>query len=608
MAQGQEQSGRTGITILVLAHVLLSLAFALAIPLWEAPDEPAHFLRLRAEARRMGLLSGRETSRWLFPPGGEKPPGHPGLELQRGGGFWKKGTVVSGYERHQPPGYYLLAAPLLAFTGGGGQAPFFFNHQYESRIGPVFFHGADRDPPYSGVRRSVLALRLLSTLFGAVTVVLVWRIALALFPAGSGRGRLALLAAALTAFLPQFVFITSVINNDALAMALSAAFLLALVRPGSGRLVSFRRGLLLALILAAGLLTEFALLFLLPAALAWFSAAGAKRSRLTMAAALSTAFLLPLSLLALPARFIPASAHWDPLRQLDRFAMMGHGLLEWGSLREMARLFFTSAWATFGWMSVQPPLPLIAAFATVSLLMTWGLVRLFSPAPRKAPRSTPAMAAGTPLLFAAALACLAFMVLKNALFTFQPQGRMLFPLLPLAAPLAAAGLQRLTPGRRLIGPAVALFMIGATFYGLLGMIRPFYAARRAPIRFTLPHESAILYGLYGAGFTVDEHAGQSTRAGLQRTGALRLCNPNGRPLAAALRFTAEPTGEPTTLEIWDRRERIGRIELAPGGQRFHRLERRELPPGETVIFFHLPDGDRGVSCRVSGLALEPSAR
>lgn len=607
MSPGAERHGTAGIIAIVLAYLALAVAFALSIPLWEAPDEPAHFLRLRAEARRLGLLSGSEPNRWLFPPGGEKPPGHPGLELQRGGGFWKKGTVVSGYERHQPPGYYLLAAPLLAATGGGGQAPFFFNHQYADRIGPVFFHSADRDPPFSGVRRSVLALRLLSILFGAATVFLVWRIARSLFPAGPGRDTTALLAAALVAFLPQFVFITSVINNDAMAVAIAAIFLDLLVRPASGRRWSARRCLLLALILAAGLFTEFALVFLLPAALAWF-AAGTKRPRIAVTAVLATAALLPPALLALPGRFVPSSAHWDPLRQFDRFAMTGHGLLEWDSLREMARLFFTSAWATFGWMSVQPPRLLTAGFVTASLLVAWGLVRLFSPAHRKAGKSTPAMAAGAPVLFAAALACLALLVLKNALFTFQPQGRMFFPLLPLAAPLAAGGLQRLARGRRPVGPAVALFMLGAAIYGLFGMIRPFYAAERAPIRFTLPAESAILYGLYGAGFTVDEQAGQSTRAGLQRTGALRLCNPNGRPVTAALRFTAEATGEPATLEIWDRRERIGRFELAPGRGRFFRLDRLDLSPGETVIFFHLAGGQSIAPCRVSGLTIEQAAR
>lgn len=606
MARGQEQRGKAGISLLVLVYIALSLAYALTIPLWEAPDEPAHFLRLRAEARRLGLLSGSEPSRWLFPPGAEKPPGHPGLELQRGGGFWKKGTVVSNYERHQPPGYYLLAAPLLAATGGGGRAPFFFNHQYASHIGPVFFHAADRDPPFRGVRLSVLALRLFSTLFGAAAVVLVWHIAASLFPAGPGRGSLALVAAAMTAFLPQFTFITSVINNDALAIALSAAFFHLLVRPGSGRPCSARRCLLLALVLAAGLLTDFALVFLLPAALAWFAASGVRRSRPAVAAALSTAALLPLALLALPGRLAPAAAHWDPLRHLDRIAIVGHGLLEWASLRELARLFFISAWGTFGWMSVQPPLLLVAAFAAVSLLVVIGMVRLFGAARRKGPGPVPA--AGVPALFAAALVCLALLVLKNALFSFQPQGRMLLPLLPLAAPLAAAGLQHIAPTRRRAGAAVALFMLGAAIYGLVGMIRPFYPAERAPIRFTLPAESAILYGLYGAGFTVDEPAGQSTRAGLRRTGALRLCNPARRPLAAAIRFTAETVGGRTVLEVWDRRERIGRIELVPGGQRFFRLGRRELPPGETVFFFHLPDGEGTAPCLVSGLAVETPAR
>lgn len=594
------------ITAVTILYVALAVTCVFLVPLWEAPDEPAHFLRIRAEAGNLGLVNAKEPNHWLFPPGGTPPADHPGVTLQRREGFWKKGTLVSGYERHQPPGYYLLAAPLLALSAGDAEPPFFFNHQYETRLGQVFHHGADRDPAFRRARRAVLLLRLLSVCCGAITVVLVWRIAGRLFPAGPGRESPALAAAALTAFLPQFVFITSVINNDALALALSALFFTVLIRPPEVRpLLTPGRAALLTLILAAALLTEFVLVFLFPAALVYLAAAGPGRSRIRTAVVSTSALLLPLLLmLTAPSRLTAIGGHWDPLRQLGRLSTLGHDLLQWESLREAARLFFISAWGVFGWMSILPPPLLTAAYVAVSLLVCIGLLRLLGPrAGISGAGSGTFPPAGLRTLFFVSLACLAFLVLKNALFTFQPQGRLFFPLLPLAAPVAAAGLQRI--GWRIpVRPwlPVAIFMLGATLYGLFGMIRPFYTPVRAPIGFTLSAESAILYGLYGAGFVVDEYTGHSTVARLKRTGALRLYNPGTRGIEARLQFTADAVEPADRLEVWDRQGLIAEIGPAGSG-RFFRLDRLILPPGETILFFHDPHGGGRSGWRVSGLAL-----
>lgn len=598
--------GIRGIVMLTGLYLSLALASLFVIPLWEAPDEPAHYIRIRSEARMMGLVDAAEPNRWLFPPGETPLAGHPGQTLQDREGFWKKGTVVSGYERHQPPGYYLLAAPLLGLAAGDAEPPFFFNHQYELQSGPVFLHGADRDLPFRTARRAVLLLRLLSVCFGACTVILVWQITGRLIPSGPGGASIALAAAALTALLPQFVFITSVINNDALAVMLSALFFTVLIRPpGTRPLLTPVRALVLTVILAAALLTEFSLVFLLPSTLVYLAAAGPGRSRIRTAVISTAALLLPLLLiLTAPGRLTAGSVHWDPLRQLGRMDTLGHNLLQWESLREASRLFFTSSWGLFGWMSIFPPPLLLGAYLAVTLLIVFGLVRVLGPRARKARAGadgTPAP--GVRALFLTALAFLGFLVLRNTLFTFQPQGRMFFPLLPLAAPLAAAGLHlcfRRAPFRA--WPAVVLFMLGATLYGLLGLIRPFYSPQRAPLTFTLPAESAILYGLYGAGFTVDRHDGQSTVAGLQETGALRLLNPGTRTIETALRFTAETDAPTGTLEIWDQRGLV--TGFSPGSnRRFFQLDRLALPPGETVLFFHRPDGRGRAGCRLSGLTL-----
>jgi len=591
----------TGIAVVTTLYLTLTVTCILLVPLWEAPDEPAHFLRIREESRRLGLLDGEEQSHWLFlPETGPPPAGHPGLDLQRRSEFWKKGNVVSPYERHQPPGYYLLAAPLLALAAGDADLPFFFNHQYGERQGQVFHHDADGDPPFARGRRTVLLLRLFSALCGAVTVVLVWRLAGRLFTGGPD-GAVPLTAAALVAFLPQFVFVTSVINNDALAICLAAFFLILLVPPPGVERISPGRGILMALVLVAALLTEFTLVILLPTALAWIAATSPAGRRRRLAATGLTVLLTAALFLVIVPGPGGSGAPWSPLRQLERMRTVGYGLLEWESIREAGRLFFTSAWGVFGWMSVFPPLLLTAAYLLVSILTLLGMIRLFGRRPADGPRR------GVRPLFFTALICLALLVLRNTLFTFQPQGRMLFPLLPLTAPLAAAGLQRIgpaIPGRSSL--PVALFMLGASLFSLFGMIPQAYPPSGAPAAFTRPGESAILYALHGAGFAVEAHTGQSTTARLKKTGALRLHNPSDRPAAVSLRFSAEPEKTPLTLQLWDRREPLAEYRLEPG-RRFVQLDRLVLPPGESVVFFHLALGEDTGGCRVSGLHLAAPA-
>jgi hypothetical protein len=147
------------------AHCLLAIAYNLATPFGNngypnTPDEGAHFQYVAYVARE-----------WRLP----KFEGYEGV----------------GYEAHQPPLYYFLAAAIYALTGGEGKA-----------------------------------VRLLSTLCSAGVVWLVWLTLRRLAPE---RPLLALAGMGFAAFLPMHIAIGSAVGNDALTNLLFAAVLYALL-------------------------------------------------------------------------------------------------------------------------------------------------------------------------------------------------------------------------------------------------------------------------------------------------------------------------------------------------------------------------------------------
>ncbi len=166
---------------ILLVYLLLGAAFAVLTPAWQAPDEPAHYNYVRYVA---------ETGIFPVLHMGDYP--HAYMEQIKAAGF-PPGMPIDTirYEFHQPPLYYVLAAPVYTLAGG-----------------------------------NLTAVRLFSVLLGAGIVLLAYGIAQRIFPA---RPALALGAAAFVAFLPQHLATVSQVGNDVLAELLFAAVLYVLV-------------------------------------------------------------------------------------------------------------------------------------------------------------------------------------------------------------------------------------------------------------------------------------------------------------------------------------------------------------------------------------------
>ncbi|MCS6844701.1 MAG: glycosyltransferase family 39 protein [Caldilineales bacterium] len=173
---------RRWLALVLMLYLALAVLYAVRVPAWQAPDEPAHYNYIaevattgRLPVLRMGDYDGAYIQRLTterFPP-----------ELS---------VAPLRYEAHQPPLYYLLAALVYRATDG-----------------------------------ALLPLRLLSVALGALLVVLIYALARLILP---GRPEVALAAAAFTAFLPMHVATSAAVNNDALAEVVLAAILLLSVR------------------------------------------------------------------------------------------------------------------------------------------------------------------------------------------------------------------------------------------------------------------------------------------------------------------------------------------------------------------------------------------
>ncbi len=429
-----EKTSRAYLAVIVAAYVTIGILYAVLTPLWQVPDEPAHYNYIRSLAEGRGLpviepgdydqaYLGRLTTE-KFPP-----------ELS-----------VAGleYEDHQPPLYYLLATPLYLLFGG-----------------------------------AVLPLRLLSVSFGAGILIMAFGTVRAIFPSSP---ELALMTAALIAFIPQHVAMSAGVNNDALAELLAGATLWALVAyvKGSGTR-PWLQGVLLGLVL----LTKTTVYAISAVALLAVLMRRRLQGRTWVWVVEQMAWMYILALLiAIPwlIRNVCVYGWNDPLA-LARHNAVVEGQprsAEWlarygwnGLLIRMARTTFQSFWGQFGWMGVVLPQRHYLLLALFTILVLLGFINWL----RTCGGLSQAQRGSLTLLLALFLLTLLEFLGYNLTFV-QHQGRYLYPaLIPiaLAAALGLDNLSRVLPERLRHPAVILLFTVLAAFdlYCLFKFIVPF---------------------------------------------------------------------------------------------------------------------------------------
>lgn len=403
----------------VLAFLFLGLgtAYALVVPPYNAPDEPAHVNYVRELATR-GTLPILQPGDWdaaalaeltarRFPP--DRPVG------------------ALRYEGHQPPLYYALAAPLAWALGGLPE------------------------------RQQVIALRLWSLLLGLGTLWLAGRLADVLFPASR---LLRLTVPAFVALLPMYLHISASVNNDALASLVVAAALYtgAVALRDPARLRPWRLGLLGAL----ALLTKLTAYVVVPLAMLVLALTPQRRERRAWLAVL----LPPAVALAFWAGRNALVYGWhDPLGLARHAAIVvGQPQTEhtWRGLWRFARVTFQSFWAQFGWMGLPIDERAYLLLAAASALAALGVALWLWRALRRGQQAPFADGRQALLLGLAALLVLGAMAAYNWTYD-QPQGRYLFAALPAWAALWCVGLAEI------LAPAARPLVFAIFFGGLIAL-------------------------------------------------------------------------------------------------------------------------------------------
>jgi hypothetical protein len=401
------------LTVIVVLYAGIGTCYAVLTPVWQVPDEPAHYNYVRSLAEGRGfpvLEQGDYDQAYLNRLTSEGFPAELSVEALE-------------YEDHQPPLYYLLATPIYVLSDG-----------------------------------AVLPLRMFSVLLGAGLLMVVFGTVRTIFPT---RPELALMAAAFVAFIPQHLTMTAGVNNDTLAELAVGGTLWALAGyagrrqepvpepapdPGTQEEKPWHVGLLLA----GALLTKTTAYVVLGVAVGAVALRRHREKRGWRWAAKQLAWMLVPALLLSAPWFIRNGLTYgwhDPLgltrheatvegqpRSYEWLADYG-----WGGLTErLVRTTFQSFWGQFGWMAVPLPRRFYQALALLSILLVAGfLVWLIS---RRRSYVNGSLITH-PISLLALSAFLTFLAYGLYNLTFvQHQGRYLYPaLIPLATG-AALGL------------------------------------------------------------------------------------------------------------------------------------------------------------------------
>lgn len=204
---GRALGAHREIVLVLTLFIALGVLYSVTTPLFEAPDEPWHFAYVQYVASGRGL-----------PIQALDQPAH-----------------LARQEASQPPLYYLIAAAATGWIDTSDFPGILWENPHYGFAVPgvvndnknLFIHTALESFPYRGAALAIHIARFVSVLMGALAVLFTYQLALRIFP---DRKFLASGAAAVAAFVPQFLFISGAVSNDSAITALSALSLWLIVR------------------------------------------------------------------------------------------------------------------------------------------------------------------------------------------------------------------------------------------------------------------------------------------------------------------------------------------------------------------------------------------
>ena len=307
--------------IITLTYWIVAGLFAIRVPDWQTPDEPAHYHYI-AQIAETGKIPVIEAGDWNQSYLDE-------LKSSQFDAAYMNDFSTIQYEDHQPPLYYLLAAPVYSLTDG-----------------------------------SLTALRLFSVAIGTLIVWSACGIGAVMFPQ---RPWIGLGAAAFVAFQPMHIHILASVNNDALGWAMVGILLygaIAYVKsiPLFGREIkAWHLGIFMGIAFITKA-TAFFMAGVIPLAilLHWWASDERKAADLIKRWA---AFLIPALIFGIAwairnfdvygfPDFMGLAAHDSVVIGQPRTAELIDRLGFGGYLREILSVTYNSFWGRWGWMAL----------------------------------------------------------------------------------------------------------------------------------------------------------------------------------------------------------------------------------------------------------------
>ncbi len=457
---------RLAIGCILTLYVSLAIAYSLASPLYEPTDELRHVRYVRHIAVYHELPVQQAE-------GPRAQSHHPPL-------YYALGALLTGWVKVEQDVYY--EPPLNPYWG---------YHYWE--VGQdnknQYIHGVDERFPFRGIVLVVHLLRWMTVLMGLGVVWMTYRLGLAVCP---DHPWVAVGAAGLVAFDPQFLYLSGAVNNDILAALVGAATLWAcvrLVRTGPTR----RADAVLGVLYGLALLTKLHLAALAPIiALAYLLAVWpARDGRALLRGGVTVAGL---SVLIAGWWFWRNYAlYGDPtgMRKVNELWAGRPASENWWAIRQGLPYLWSSLWGRFGYGQIPLPAAVYRGIGSGVLIALGGHLL---PRRRMVSRGPLSLLVVTPLVF---LAVVCYYIL------IQPagaMGRFLFPALPAFALLLVLGSRRFLPARSSWGWVAAVVptagMLALALYALFGVLIP-ASTPPAPLTPTevaaIPHPMAVRF-------------------------------------------------------------------------------------------------------------------
>lgn len=449
---------------LVVAFIALALVYSVVTPIFEGPDEIWHYAFADHLANGGGLPVFDAAQPATFLRNGAHPPLY----------YWSIAALIAPIDRGDFPTEYRfnLANPLIT-KGGQSDRP------------NLFIHTAREDFPYQNATLAVHIARLISVILGAITMIGVWFVARRLL---RGNDRLALIATALAAFVPQFVYGVATINNDALAAAAATWTLYALLRWLDDR--SIKWSIVTGVLLGITLLSKIGMIALVPLpALAMLFASRMTRDSLRRVLVLGALIYFIAFLVAGWWYLRNWSLYGDPLAWREWQALVGAGRVPPTPLdfiRDMIGLFGTF-WADFSLRVDRMLWPIFGVMVIVALI---GLIR------RAIKRDWPALDRVGVIIALVWFGLLLASAVRYSFNIYNIHGRLLYPAMAAIGVTLVLGLSGWPRSKWIIGSVLAIEMSISALSPFV-IIQPAYAR---PIISSMPVDARPVTARFGGVF------------------------------------------------------------------------------------------------------------